>query len=139
MWLLTFFPYWVFDLVLVIGVLGLVTCYFLKFVPLPLQLAALVLTVAGAWFNGGIQNDQQWEARVQELEKQVLVAEAKSAETNTEVVTKVVKQIKTVHERGDTIIKYIDRETVNNQEVIKFVETCVIPDVIVDLHNEAAK
>lgn len=139
MWLLTFFPYWVFDLVLVIGVLGLVACYFLKFLPLPIQLTALTLTLAGVWFNGGIENDKHWEARVQELEKQVLVAEAKSAETNTEVVTKVVKQIKTVHERGDTIIKYIDRETVNNQEVVKFVETCAIPDVIVDLHNEAAK
>ena len=145
MWLLTFFPYWVFDLALLIGILGLLASYFVKFVPfinvyrLPLQLASLALTVAAVWFQGGIANDQQWEAKVQELQKQVLEAEAKSAVTNTEVVTKVVKQIQVIRERGDTITKYIDREIVRDQEVIKFIENCQIPDVIVDTHNEAAK
>lgn len=145
MWLLTFFPYWIFDLALVLGILGLLTSYFIKFVPLintyrlPLQLASLALTVTAVWFQGGIANDQQWEARVAELQKRVLVAEAKSAETNTEIVTKVVKQIQVVRERGDTITKYIDREVVKNQEVIQFIENCEIPDVIVDTHNKAAK
>lgn len=145
MWLLTFFPYWIFDLALVLGILGLLTSYFIKFVPLintyrlPLQLASLALTVAAVWFQGGIANDQQWEAQVAELQKQVLVAEAKSAETNTEIVTKTVKQIQVVRERGDTITKYIDREVVKNQEVIQFIENCEIPDVIVDAHNKAAK
>jgi hypothetical protein len=145
MWLLTFFPYWVFDAVLLIGILGLAASYFVKFVPLintyrlPLQLTALALTIAGAWFQGGITNDKQWEARVAELEKQVLVAEAKSAETNTEIVTKVVKQTQVIRERGDTITKYIDREVVRDQQVIQFIENCEIPDIIVDTHNKAAK
>lgn len=145
MWLLTFFPYWVFDLALVLGILGLLTSYFIKFVPLintyqlSLQLASLALTVVAVWFQGGIANDQQWEARVAELQKQVLVAEAKSAVTNTEIVTKTVKQIQVVRERGDTITKYIDREVVKNQEVIQFIENCEIPDVIVDAHNKATK
>lgn len=145
MWLLTFFPYWIFDLALVVGILGLLASYFIKFVPLintyrlPLQLTSLALTVAAVWFQGGIANDKQWEARVAELQKQVLVAEAKSAVTNTEIVTKVVKQIQVVRERGDTITKYIDREVVRDQEVIQFIENCEIPDVIVDTHNKAAK
>lgn len=145
MWLLTFFPYWIFDLALLIGILGLAASYFIKFVPLintyrlPLQLASLALTVAAVWFQGGIANDQQWEAKVQELQKQVLEAEAKSAVTNTEIVTKTVKQIQIVRERGDTITEYIDREVVRDQEVIQFIENCTIPDVIVDTHNEAAK
>ena len=145
MWLLTFFPYWIFDLALLIGILGLAASYFIKFVPLintyrlPLQLASLALTVAAVWFQGGIANDKQWEAKVQELQKQVLEAEAKSAVTNTEIVTKTVKQIQIVRERGDTITEYIDREVVRDQEVIQFIENCEIPDVIVDTHNEAAK
>jgi len=145
MWLLTFFPYWVFDAVLIVGILGLTASYFVKFVPfintyrLPLQLTALALTIAGAWFQGGIANDQQWEAKVAELQKQVLVAEAKSAETNTEIVTKVVKQTQVIRERGDTITKYIDREVVRDQQVIQFIENCTIPDIIVDTHNKAAK
>lgn len=145
MWLLTFFPYWVFDAVLIVGILGLTASYFVKFVPLintyrlPLQLTALALTIAGVWFQGGITNDKQWEARVAELQKQVLVAEAKSAETNTEIVTKVVKQIQVVRERGDTITKYIDREVVRDQQVVQFIENCTIPDIIVNTHNKAAK
>lgn len=145
MWLLTFFPYWVFDLALIVGILGLATSYFIKFVPfintyrLPLQLTALALTVAAVWFQGGIANDQQWEAKVAELQKQVLVAEARSAETNTEIVTKVVKQTQVIRERGDTITKYIDREVVRDQQVIQFIENCEIPDIIVDTHNKATK
>lgn len=145
MWLLTLFPYWVFDLVLIVGILGLLTSYFIKFVPLinayklPLQLASLALTVAAVWFQGGIENDRQWEARVAELQKRVLQAKIKSAETNTEIVTQTVKQIQIVRERGDTITKYIDREVVKNQEVIQFIENCEIPEVIVNTHNEAAK
>lgn len=145
MWLLTLFPYWIFDLALFIGILGLLISYLIKFIPfintyrLPLQLASLALTVTAAWFQGGIANDQQWEARVQELEKRVLEAEAKSAVTNTEIVTRTVKQIQVIRERGDTITEYIDREVVRDQEVIKFIENCDIPDVIVDTHNKAAK
>lgn len=145
MWLLTLFPYWIFDLALVLGILGLVASYFVKFVPfintyrLPLQLVSLALTIAAVWFQGGIANDQHWEARVQELEKRVLEAEAKSAVTNTEIVTRTVKQIQIIRERGDTITKYIDREVVRDQEVIQFIENCEIPDVIVDTHNKAAK
>jgi len=145
MWLLTFFPYWVFDAVLLIGILGLLASYLIKFIPfintyqLPLQLIALTLTVIGVWFQGGITNDKQWETKVAELQKQVLVAEAKSAETNTEIVTKIVKQTQVIRERGDTITKYIDREVVRDQQVIQFIENCEIPDIIIDTHNKAAK
>jgi hypothetical protein len=145
MWLLTLFPYWVFDVVLVLGILGLVASYFVKFVPfintyqLPLQLASLCLTVAAVWFQGGIENDKQWEAKIAELQKRVLVAEAKSAVTNTEIVTQTVKQIQVIRERGDTITKYIDREVVRDQEVIQFIENCEIPNIIVNAHNEATK
>jgi hypothetical protein len=35
-------------------------------------------------------------------------------------------------------VNYIDREVVKNQEVIRFVENCPIPEVIVNTHNAAA-
>ena len=37
------------------------------------------------------------------------------------------------------IIKYIDREIVKKEEVVKFVENCPIPKDIVDQHNAAAR
>ena len=41
-------------------------------------------------------------------------------------------------QRGDDIIRYVDREVVKNQEVIRFVENCPIPEIIVNTHNAAA-
>jgi hypothetical protein len=32
----------------------------------------------------------------------------------------------------------VDREVVKNQEVIRFVENCPIPDAIINTHNAAA-
>jgi hypothetical protein len=32
----------------------------------------------------------------------------------------------------------VDREVVKNQEVIRFVENCPVPEVIVNTHNAAA-
>jgi hypothetical protein len=79
-----------------------------------------------------------WRERVQEVEAKLEVAEKRSAEVNTEIVTKIVTKTKLVTQRGDDIIKYVDREVVKNQEVIRFVENCPIPDIIINTHNAAA-
>jgi hypothetical protein len=75
---------------------------------------------------------------VREVEAKLAVAEKRSAEVNTEIVTKIVTKTKLVTQRGDDIIKYVDREVVKNQEVIKFVENCPIPEIIINTHNAAA-
>jgi hypothetical protein len=72
---------------------------------------------------------------------EVKVAEDKAlgAEKNLEIQEKVVEKTKVVHEKGKDIIKYIDREVVKTQEVIKYVEHCpVIPISIIEEHNKAA-
>jgi hypothetical protein len=66
-------------------------------------------------------------------------AETKSSEKNVEIQEKIVEKTKVVREKGRDIIKYVDREVVKNQEVIKFIENCPIPKEIVDLHNQAAE
>jgi hypothetical protein len=76
---------------------------------------------------------------VREVEAKVAEAEKKSQETNVEVVTKFVKRTQIVREKGQDIVTYIDREVVKNQEVIKFIENCPIPEVIVNTHNAAAR
>jgi hypothetical protein len=144
MWLMNFLPNWIFHAILLAGVLGLIASLVLKFIPffstykLPVQVGAVLLIVVGVWFEGAISNQAAWEARVLEMQAKVAAAEAKSAEANVEIVTKIVKKTKLVHERGDAIISYIDREVVKNTEVIKFVENCPIPDIIIKTHNAAA-
>lgn len=144
MWLMNFLPDWIFHAVLLAGVLGLLASFVLKFIPavstykLPIQAAAILLIVVGVWFEGAMSNQAAWEARVAEMQVKVAEAEAKSAETNTKIVTKTVKQLELVRTRGDDIINYVDREVVKDREVIKFVENCPIPQIIINTHNAAA-
>ena len=144
MWLMNFLPNWIFHAILLAGVLGLIASLVLKFIPfintykLPVQVLSILLIVTGVWFEGAISNQAEWEARVAEMQVKVAEAEAKSSEANVQIVTKVVKKTKRIREKGDAIISYIDREVVKNNEVIKFVENCPIPDIIIKTHNAAA-
>ena len=144
MWLMNFLPNWIFHAILLAGVLGLIASLVLKFIPffstyrLPIQVGSILLMVVGVWFEGAISNQAAWEARVKEVEARVAAAEVKSAEANTKIVTKVVKQLELVRTRGDDIIRYVDREVATDKEVIKFVENCPIPQIIINTHNAAA-
>ena len=105
---------------------------------MPAQILGIALLVIGVYWRGGYAVEQDWRERVREVEARLEVAEKRSAEVNTEIVTRVVTQTKIVRERGDDIIKYVDREVVKNQEVIRFVENCPIPEIIINTHNAAA-
>ena len=97
------------------------------------------MLTTGVYFEGGYTTEMAWRERVREVEAKLAAAEKQSAEVNTEIVTKIVTQTKIVRERGDAIIKYVDREVVKDQEVIRFVENCPIPEIIVNTHNAAAQ
>jgi len=144
MLLLSFLPNFVFTLFVITGILAIIASIFLKVIPIistyaiPLQLIGILLTIIGVFYQGVIQNEDKWLARIKELEEKVAAAELKSKEVNTVIEEKVVKKIQLVKLKGDDIIKYVDREVVKDKEVIKFVENCPIPDTIVKTHNAAA-
>ena len=144
MWLINFLPNWIFHAILLAGILGLLASFVLKFIPffsiynLPIQVSAILLIVFGVWFEGAMSNQAEWEAKVAELQIKVAEAEAKSQETNVQIITKTVKKLELVRTRGNDIINYVDREVVKDKEVIKFVEVCPIPQIIINTHNAAA-
>jgi len=121
MWLMNFLPDWIFHAILLAGVLGLLASLVLKFIPvistyrLPIQVGAILLIVTGVWFEGAMSNQAAWEARVAEMQVKVAEAEAKSQETNVQIVTKTVKKLELVRTRGDDIINYVDREVVKDR------------------------
>ena len=132
------------NTILIAGALVTVAGFFVKFVPFvntyrtPVQIAGVLLLTVGVYFQGGYSTEMAWRERVREVEAKVAEAEKKSQETNVEVVTKFVTRTQVVREKGRVIVNYIDREVVKNQEVIRFVENCPIPEVIVNTHNAAA-
>ena len=139
-----FMPNWIFHAILLAGSLGLISSFILNFIPtfklyhLPLQVISVLLIALGIWFEGAMSNQAEWEAKIKDLEVKVAEAEAKSAETNIKIITKTVKQLELVRTRGNDIIKYVDREVAVDKEVIKFVEHCPIPQLIINTHNAAA-
>jgi hypothetical protein len=144
MWLMNFMPDWIFHAILLAGSLGLISSFILNFVPafklyhLPLQVVSVLLIALGIWFEGAMSNQAEWEAKVKDLEVKVAEAQAQSQETNVKIVTKTVKQIEVVREKGQDIITYVDKEVVKDREVVKFVENCPIPEIIISTHNAAA-
>ena len=148
MWLLHLLPdsliAWVVNTILIAGAVTTVAGFFVRFIPfvntyrIPVQITGILLLTTGVYFHGGYTTEMAWRERVREVEAKLAAAETRSAEVNTEIVTRVVTQTKIVRERGNDIIRYVDREVVRDQEVIKFVENCPIPDVIVNTHNAAA-
>ena len=141
MWILQWLPWWLFYMVLALGLFGLVVTYLLKFIPLPiihvyktpLQIGSIILVVIGVYMLGSIANERAWQARIKELEVKLAQAEAEAAKQNIKIVEKVVVQQKIVRERGQNIVQYVDRE------VVKYDTRCEIPQPFVDAHNRAAE
>ena len=139
MWIINFLPDFVFHMITIAGVLGLVASFVLGFIPfvsqykLPIQFGAIAALVFGLYFEGAMSNEAVWQARVKEMEAKVAQAEVKSAKENVKIVEKIVTKEKVITERADAIVKYIDRE------IVKYDDQCKIPKEFIDAHNKAAE
>ena len=149
MWILKWLPDWFFHAMLIGGVLGLISTYFVgliaKLIPpfyvykTPIQLLSIVMVVVGTFMMGAIHNNNEWEARVKELEDKVRVAEAKSQVVNTEIVTKLVTKKQIIKERGEEVVKYIDREVVKYDTKFLPGQDCELPKEFIKSINKAAE
>lgn len=144
MWILSILPDSMLHLIFAAGVCGTIAGFVLGFIPfinkykLPIQIISLIVLSLGVYLEGGLANEEEWKLKVKAVEAKVAVAEAKSATENVKIVEKIVKKTEIVRTRGADIIKYVDREVAKDREVIKFVENCPIPQVIIKTHNAAA-
>jgi hypothetical protein len=139
MWILKFLPYWIFYAVFFMGLLGLAATFLIRFLPFlyvyktPLQIGSIVLIVIGTYMSGAISNEEAWQARVKEMEAKVAAAQVESLKENVKIVEKVVKKTEYIKTRGQDITKYVDRE------IVKYDNTCVIPQEFIKAHNMAAE
>jgi len=135
MWILQFLPNWLFYLTLLAGVAAFLVTKFIKVLPNAqlIQLASVAVVIVSTYMIGAISNNDSWLAKIKDLEVKVAEAEAKSAVANTAIVEKTVTKTQVIKQRGQDIIKYVDRE------VVKFDNSCVIPKEFVATHNQAAE
>ena len=157
MCIFTISPEWVIHLIFSVGLLGVIAGFVLGFIPfinrylLPIKIISLIIFAFGLYLEGGLADNKEWELRVKEVEAKVAKAEAESARLNTELQAALTTKGTVIKEKGDTIVKYVDRyrdrevlktidgpERVRIEEVIKYVESCPVPKELIDLHNQAA-
>ena len=131
-------PAWLTIAFIVVGVLGLLASLFIKKIPfinqynLPIILVSVVLLVSGVYLQGALAYKESTDLAVAKLEKKLAEAEAKSAQTNTEIVEKLVKDTEVIRLKGKTITEYVDRE------IVKYDNKCELPKEVIDAHNAAA-
>lgn len=88
MWIVNFLPDFVFHILLLAGLLGLVASFVMDSIPFistnvkAIQLASAVALAIALFFEGAISDNASWQARVKELELKVARAETQSAEAN---------------------------------------------------------
>ncbi len=147
MWILKWLPFWIFYAILGVGLIGLAVTYLLRFIPIPaiyiyktpIQLGSVALIVLGTYMSGAISNEEAWLAKVKELEAKVEAAQAESSKENVKIETKIVTNTKIVKERGQEIIKYVDKEIVKFDTKFLPGGECEIPKEFIYIHNKAAE
>lgn len=139
MWLMAILPDFVFHLLTVLGVLGVVCSLFFGFIPFvsnyktPIQILSIVALVVGIYFQGAIANEAKMKVQISELQVKVAEAQAEAAKENIKIVEKIVYKDKIIRQRGEDIIRYVDRE------ITKYDSQCVIPKEFVEIVNKAAE
>jgi hypothetical protein len=138
MWILKWLPDFVFYLILLAGLAGIAASFVLKFIPfvsqyrIPIQWASGIATALGLYMVGAIGDNNAWLARVAELEKQVVVAEAKSKETNTVIQYQYRDKVRTIKETQVVIQERIVKDAA------KMDAECKVGPEVVSILNQAA-
>lgn len=134
MWFINLLPEWIFQALLISGIIGFIVSRFIPTYYKTLVLAVSILFFSfGLFMMGAIQENKKWVAKVKEMEVQIAEAEAKSSKENIKIVEKIVYRDKIIRQKGEEVVKYIDRE------IVKYNDQCKIPKEVVNILNMAAE
>lgn len=139
MWILTWLPDWIFYVLTLVGITGLIIAFTIgKLIPIEYQLAVKFVSTGACAFGlfmiGAISNEDVWQLKVKEMETAIAKQELAAAEVTHEVITQYVDRVKIVEGKTHEIIKkvpvYITKESDDK---------CTINNGFVSLHDHASK
>ena len=143
-WVISLIPdgifIWITYALFAIGAILYVASKLVSWIPLmmqyrlPAELLGIVLLIAGAYLFGGYGTEMMWRQRVNDLQKQVAEAEAKSQQVNTVIETQVVTKIKVVKE---TV--YVNKEIIKEVVGKQLDAQCTIPVSAISLHDSSSR
>ena len=139
MWILKWLPDWLFYGTLLIGVIGFLSTYLIRYIPIPsiymyktpIQLVSVFFIVLGTFMSGAIYDNNAWLDRVKEMEEKVAKAEQESKEANDKINQQVEEVKEKIVEKQVILKQYVDRE------IVKYDNTCTIPKEFIDVYNKA--
>lgn len=99
-----------------------------------IKIVSSVVLVLSTYSLGSLNNDKNWKAKMEEMERKVQVAEEKAKEENVRIETKVVERIKHVRGKTEVVVArvpiYITKEIDAKYPV---------PNAFVVMHDAAAR
>jgi hypothetical protein len=99
-----------------------------------IKIVALLLVLICTFYAGKRVNDNQWLAKVHELEQKVAIADEKSKAINTVVETKVVEKVKVVKQNV-----YVNKEIIKEVAGKQLDAKCSLPESTIMLVNSASQ
>lgn len=143
MFLLSFLPdsflIWVVNIILLTGLLGTFSSYFIRFIPPLIPYSGLVKTlgiillVVGVYLRGGYGVEMEWRKKVADLEAKIAISEQQSKDANVKIETVVKEKIKVVKE-----VQVVIQERI--KEVEKRIDAqCVVDPEVITILNDAAR
>ena len=143
MWLLHLLPtsliLWIVNITLIVGLLGILVSFFVKFVPFiniyrtPIQIVSIVIFCSGVYWYGGYTTEMIWRDEVAKMEAKVAESEAKSKKVNKVIQKVYVDRVKVI-KQDVVVIQEKIREVSNTID-----KDCKVPAEAVKLLNQAAK
>lgn len=147
MWMLSFLPdaflVWIINIVLLAGIVGTTVSILFKvairWIPwiIPyrtlLQVVSIVLLLAGVYFKGGLAIEQEWRARVKDLEAKVAISEEQAKAANTKIEKVYIDRVRVVKDTQVVI-----QEKLKTVEVKIDSQCKVVPEAINILNDAAA-
>lgn len=143
MWFLSFLPEWLLTWfihgVVIVGLFLTFGGALLKYVPIINSYAAvakqigIILLIGGIWFEGGLDVEMMYRAKVADLQAKVKVAEQQSKEANTNIDQKVAEKVKNIKDNVNVNAKGIEanRTSINAE--------CKLSDTAWMLYNRASQ
>jgi len=99
-----------------------------------IKIVALLLVLICTFYAGKRVNNNQWLAKVHELEQKVAIADEKSKAINTVVETKVVEKVKVVKQNV-----YVNKEIIKEVAGKQLDAKCSLPESTIMLVNSASQ
>jgi len=140
MWILSFFPEFVTHLLLAAGILILLAATFMGMIPIvnkykiPGQVLGLLILCAGLYLEGGLAYKQKVDSDIKDIQLKLKDAQLEAANTNLKLEQGVQHDVQVVHDKGQTIVKYLQSDPVIQQADSE----CKVSPEIIDAHNRAA-